>query len=128
VEWLDAVVDHTRAALPAEKLSIALYAGGWQWRSGRREQLTASEAVSLAKNLEAMLEWSENADAVHFRVDGAKGGIEVWYEDACSLVRKIERVRRAGVGTVALWHLGKQDPELFSALRAGRCERPPTRP
>lgn len=121
--WLDHLVQQALPAVSREKLSLAIYVGGWRWSGGSGEQVSFLEAHDLARELGVRVEWSEVDSVPYFRATSDEGPVEVWFEDGCSLSRKIALAKRFGLRGVGLWHLGKEDPALFEALRSqsARC-------
>ena len=122
VPWLREVIERTLRHVPPEKVSLALYVGGWQWNGSKRaKQLTHDAAVDLARSTGATVHRSEDDRTPHFRIEKAEGSTEVWFEDGCSLLQKARLAAEYDLAGIALWHLGKEDYRLFTTLRAREC-------
>jgi spore germination protein YaaH len=121
--WTRSLVENVLRSVPAQKLVLALYVGGWQWSKGKGEQVSFAESRALAKTLGAKRQWSSTDQVPFFEGASPSGRVSVWYEDACSLSRKIELVRELKLRGVALWRLGQEDPAFYDVLRgsAGSC-------
>lgn len=121
--WVEKLIAHNRSLVPPEKLSLAVYVGGWRWEAGNARQLPFAEAMAVSRSPGAELGWSQQ-DAVPFVRGGASApAVEVWFEDACSVLEKAKLARAYGLRGLSLWYLGNEDPALFPALRNGDCER-----
>ncbi len=117
-EWVRSLIEYTLTLVPPQRISLALYVGGWRWNGKPGLQISFSEAKNLAHSLGVPTEWSAKEGTRHFRVSSPEGTTEVWYEDACSLALKTSLAERYHLRGIALWHLAAEDPDLFAALRS----------
>jgi spore germination protein YaaH len=122
LSWVQALIEHALQSVPPEKLSLALYVGGWRWDGRPGAQVSFAEATDLARSLGAATERLPEDDVVHFHSASNGTRTEVWYEDACSLFHKAALAKRYHLRGIALWHLSEEDPRLFAALRSGGKE------
>jgi spore germination protein YaaH len=118
LSWLERLIEHQLRLVPVDKLSIAFYVGGWRWSGERATQLGHADAIALARQLGVEPQWSDAEAMPYFQAQSADGSVEVWFENACSLVEKARLAARYGVESIALWHLGKEDPAIHAALHA----------
>jgi spore germination protein YaaH len=114
--WLERLIEHQLKLVPADKLSIAFYVGGWHWTGHRARQIGHADAVALAQQFGVAPQWSDAEAMPYFRAQSADGTVEVWFENACSLIEKTRLAARHGVESIALWHIGKEDPTVHAAL------------
>lgn len=117
--WVRALLTNVLRSVPARKLVLAVYVGGWRWQNGHAEQIAFDEAMELARTTHAERGWSDADGVPFFKATTPDGALEVWYENACSLGHKVDLARQLGLRGVALWRLGQEDPALYAAVRDG---------
>jgi spore germination protein YaaH len=120
------VVDTARRALeriPSEKLVIALSLAATDWTAQgiawRARRVHFGKVEGLLSLREGELERDEESSMSFFRYRRDGETHEVWFEDAESLRRKVEALRKAGVRNVAFWYWGSRTPDLNSV---GLCQ------
>jgi spore germination protein len=117
VDWQAAELDGTMPGVPAAKmvLGIPLYARSW---SG--EQVTAGGYPSMVAQALRQPEVSYDYDfpAATPVLVSDPGGVatQLWFDDADSLLRKIDAVSSLGLGGVAAWVAGDEDPAFWSVI------------
>jgi spore germination protein YaaH len=127
--WVRGIVDYTRSAMPARKISLGvpLYgfhwvmpAGAGQWRG--RTSIYSATALVLAAN---PAEWVDAEHAPRVAFTGADGRHELWYEDARSVAGKLALASSRRLAGISCWALGQEDPALWDVLaRDYRIRRP----
>ena len=120
MDRVDDVVDYAVSATEASKLWLGIPNYGYDWRLPfvRGESLARSvgneEAVSLAKEKRAAIEYDEVAEAAFFRYfEKEENGVaehEVWFE----MLRLLESHELGGVG---IWNAMRYSPQLWQVLR-----------
>jgi spore germination protein YaaH len=117
VDWQAAELDGTMSGVPADKivLGIPLYARTW---SG--EQVTAGGYPSMVARAlgEADVSYDYDFPAATPVLVSDPGGVptQLWFDDADSLLRKIDAVSSLGLAGVAAWVAGDEDPEFWSVV------------
>jgi spore germination protein YaaH len=117
VDWQAAELDGTIPGVPAAKivLGIPLYARSW---SG--EQVTAGGDPSMVAQALSEPEVSYDYDfpAATPVLVSDPGGVatQLWFDDADSLLRKIDAVSSLGLGGAAAWVAGDEDPGFWSVI------------
>lgn len=105
--WVETLTQFALTQVPKEKLCVVLTLYGFDWGQGREGRAIGyEEAMRLATAHRAVKRRDPQTSSLHFqyKADGTRH--EVWFEDAVSLRRKITGLRRAGVLSIGLWHLG----------------------
>jgi spore germination protein YaaH len=111
-QWLgarvrEAGIDHVVAGLPTY---------GYRWRIGS-DSAAATVGYDEARALAALggtsLSRQPGSASMHART---ADGSEIWIPDAASLDTLAGIVRGAGVGTIALWRLGLEDPAIWTTV------------
>jgi spore germination protein YaaH len=117
VDWQAAELDGTMPGVPAAKivLGIPLYARCW---SG--EQVTAGGYASMVAHAlsEPDVSYDYDFPAATPVLLSDPGGVptQLWFDDADSLLRKIDAVSSLGLAGVAAWVAGDEDPAFWSVI------------
>ena len=119
--WFAEQVAGAARGIPAAKLVVAVGSYAYDWHNGGGDALSVEEAWQNARDSATV--------PVFDRVSGnssyaySEGGTRhvVWLLDAASVYNQIGFLHRAGVGSVALWRLGSEDPGLWALF--GRDHR-----
>ena len=113
--WIEKILKEALANIPREKISIAIALQGFEWSQDKVNRLTYRKIMQLIEKYRPYLRRSSDGVPyfVYYR-DGKK--CSVWFEDAKSLIRKINAVRMAGINKIAFWRIGGEDQNLYSKL------------
>ncbi|MFW5995979.1 MAG: glycosyl hydrolase family 18 protein [Halanaerobiaceae bacterium] len=114
--WVQTVIDYAIMEIPAENLRVALPFYGYDWPLDTGESakgLSYRQVMELKNDSGALLEWDQEACCPYFcyRCDGVEH--EVWFENKKSLLLKVELIKEYGLGGVAFWRLGLEDPDIW---------------
>ena len=110
--WEERVLAQALDQVPLALLEWGLPAFGWHWAPGEAPKLLDWAGWEpLARSFAP-----ERRDPDTAEIHLAFSGQEVWMNDAISLTAKLWPCRRAGVGDVALWSLGQEDPRLWALV------------
>jgi spore germination protein len=117
--WFREVLAHALRTVPPRKVLMGIPTYGYDWtgsRTGRSRDVTAREAPRLAAAKGSGLFWDPVAHAPWFTYCEDDLDHVVWYEDARCLQPKVAAVREAGLGGIAVWRLGAEEPAFWEAL------------
>ena len=103
------------ATLPAAKLTAGLPIYGYDW-VGEESADPISFVDAHAAAREARVEPRWDHGNVRFQFVDDEGKHQVWLTDAASVWNDARAAVAAGVGDVALWRLGGEDPGVWGAL------------
>ncbi|HUD91079.1 glycosyltransferase [Sphingobium sp.] len=114
-------VERLRAALgnvPASKTIVAVgnYAYDWTEGGGRADTLSIEDAWLSAHYSGAPIRFDPASGNPTFDYQQDGRVHHVWMLDAASAWNQIRAAQLSGVGGVALWRLGSEDPGFWSAL------------
>jgi spore germination protein YaaH len=71
--------------------------------------------MALASQYGATPQWDPATQESHFSyTDSAGVSHEVWFETAQALSGRIDLAKQHGFGNVGVWHLGNEDPRVWS--------------
>lgn len=117
LDWIESVTRYAVRVMPAEKVMIALPWYGYDWGTAGGKGVTWSEATGLALASGSTIE--RDADGEPFFRHGEN---EVWFQDAESYRRKVERILGAfpGIGGFAHWRAGAEDPAIWARVASLR--------
>jgi spore germination protein YaaH len=115
--WVEEVMRFTVSQIPPEKVRLGVAAHGYDWLGRQGTDLMWADAVALAEQHRATVQWDEGTHSPWFSYRDAAGRERtVWFENARSLAAKVEIAERSGVRAVRLWKLGGEDPEVWRVL------------
>lgn len=123
VDWFEACVRYACECMPRDKVIAGIPFYGYDWpATGPATSLTHKKASALIDCIKPdKIEWSEPWGTPFFTYieNGAKH--EVWFENVRSIEAKLDVCRKLGVGGVAAWRLGDEDPRFWEVI--GRYSR-----
>lgn len=124
-------VSHMADALkgvPANKVIVALGSYAYDWHDGAADPMTIEEAWLAASDSETRPTWDRASGNTGFAftddndANPATVGVrhDVWLIDAATSWNQMQVLRQMGIGSVALWRLGSEDPGFWTALGTWR--------
>lgn len=121
----DALAAATRAA-PAGRLAAGLAIYGYDWvGDDSADPISFVDAHAAAREARVTPRW-DRAGNVHLAYRDDEEAHQIWLTDAASVWNQARIAAAAGVGDVALWRLGGEDPGVWDALRhLGDAAPPP---
>ena len=118
----DYVDEHLRQAaahVAAGKLTAGLATYGYDWvDAAPARPLSFAEAQVAAREAQAEIRWDPSGDPWFTYADG-EGRHRVWMTDAATVWNQARIAADAGIGAIALWRLGGEDPGVWQALAGG---------
>jgi len=117
------VLDYAVTAIARQKIYLGVPTYGYDWPLPyvqgvtRAKSLSPVEATALAARYGAEIRYDDRAQAPHFRYRAADGTEhEVWFEDARSILAKLDLVAEYGFRGVGYWNLMRPFPQNFLLL------------
>lgn len=125
--FLGHVADMIKGTAPG-KVVVALGSYGYDWHEGHADALTIEEAWLAAHDSGTMPAWDKASGNVGFAYtddadtqDGTPAvRHDVWMLDAATSWNQMLMMRQLGLGSVALWRLGSEDPGFWDVLKTWR--------
>jgi len=124
--WFARAVADAAHGVSASKLVVTIGNYGYNWYPGGADPVTVEEAWQAARDSDAMPVFdpvSGNSGFAYEEDDHKKH--VVWFLDAASAYNQIAFLRRAGLGGIALWRLGAEDPGLWAIFGKSHPTLPP---
>lgn len=116
-------VDNLRRALAEakhDKLIVAVGSYAYDWHGDAADPMTIEEAWLAAHDSSAPIIFDTASGNSGFGFE--EGGVkhEVWMLDAAAIWNELKALRASGLGSIALWRLGSEDPGVWPAIAAFR--------
>jgi len=123
--WFARAVADAAHGVSASKLVVTIGSYGYNWYPGGGDPVTVEEAWQIARDSDAMPSFdpASGNSGFSYEEDGKKH--VVWFLDAASAYNQIGFLRRAGLGGIALWRLGSEDPGIWSIFGRSHPTLPP---
>ena len=125
---VEEVVQYAVSRIPNEKLVLGVPNYGYNWKlpfiqgESRAYSIGNAQAVDLAREKRAAIEFDETAAAPHFnyydRVNGGAEEHEVWFEDADSISSLISLVEEYGLDGIGVWNGTRWFAPLWQVINA----------
>ncbi|HKR92009.1 glycosyltransferase [Novosphingobium sp.] len=120
-DWFVERVATAERIIGGGKLVVALGSYAYDWHGGTADALTIEEAWLAAHESSAPVifdRFSGNAGFA-YEEDGGEQH-DVWMLDAATSWNQFQALKRLGIGAIAMWRLGSEDPGFWEDLRAFR--------
>lgn len=117
---IEYALDPEGGAVPPDKLLLGVPVYGYDWPAGGgwADAVTYAQTMARLGALQAhgagvTVRWHPGHRSPFFTYSGRT----VWYENAHSAAYKLLLAAEYGLGGVAFWRLGQEDPHLWDVLR-----------
>ncbi|GFE74808.1 glycosyltransferase [Novosphingobium sp. TCA1] len=126
--WFAQKLSHALAGLPRGKAIVALGEYAYNWHGGKADSMTVEEAWLDAHDSGTAPQYDPASGNAGYSYDDAFDGQnqsqsqrhDVWMLDAAATWNQMQILSRLGVGDIALWRLGSEDPGFWSTVKAWR--------
>lgn len=118
------VINYAVTAIPRQKILMGIPNYGYVWTLPYRpgtaaKALSNPGAVELAYEVGANIQYDLVAQAPFFRYYDSSGvQHEVWFEDARSILAKLELVNEFKLGGISYWTIGRYFPQNWLVLNS----------
>lgn len=126
--WYKDVLKFAATKVPRAKIQMGIPTYGYDWTgtwTGKSDDISPRDALALAKSKNATVCWDPASNECHFTYPVNYDEHHVWYEDADCLPLKLAAARESGIGGIAIWRLGTEEPAFWDYLAGTRT--PPRR-
>lgn len=119
--WVDQLLAYAVTVIPREKLILGVPSYGYDWApTGGKSNgrgITFEKAMSLANQHQSAVTIDGPSHSPTFQYEA--GGVlhHVWFENAESLKAKLDIANKWGIGGIAIWRLGREDPGTWQIIR-----------
>ena len=123
--WFAEAVARAARGIPRDRLVVAFGNYAYDWHDGGGDALDVEEAWQEAADSAAVPSWDTGSGNSGFAYSEGPSRHVVWLLDAASAYNQLRFLQRAGIGGVALWRLGSEDPGLWSIFGRDHRRLPP---
>lgn len=117
LDWFESCVKYATECMPAEKVIAGIPFYGYTWPAkGPATSLTHTKAQALIQRVKPSIQWNEQWATPWFTYTEKGVKWEAWFEDERSVQAKLDVCKKLGVGGVAIWRLGDEDPRFWEAI------------
>jgi spore germination protein YaaH len=115
--WVDEVLDYAATVLPPEKTWMGVHFYGYDWVGSSAEGLEWQQVIKRLAGSGALVARNEPGEAWFTYDDGRR---TVYFTDAAALAERLDFAfaRHSAIAGIAIWRLGGEDPQNWTALRA----------
>jgi spore germination protein len=128
--WIEAVTEYARTVVDPSKVMLGVHFYGYDWPPGGSatarpwriiEDIINQQGVTVnfvERNAQGRVEES------YFNYRTAQGTRTVWFMTETGLQSKIRTVQEADLAGIAIWQLGYEKPEYWTAVRENMVQDP----
>ncbi|MFZ5816851.1 MAG: glycosyl hydrolase family 18 protein [Bacillota bacterium] len=118
VGWVEKVASFASSQMEPGKVLLGIAAYGYDWAVGttRGRGLSAPQARALAAKHGAEIQWDGAAQVPFFTYNDNGTERIVYFESAESTGPKLDLVTKYGLGGIAIWRLGLEDPGIWPVI------------
>lgn len=118
--WFTQKVASATRGIDPNKVIIALGNYGYDWHDGKADGLAVEEAWLSAHDSFAMPSFVPGAGNAGFSFMENGSRHDVWFLDAAASWNQMNILSKMGLGNIALWRMGSEDPGFWQAVGAWR--------
>ncbi|MBK0382267.1 glycosyltransferase [Pedobacter sp. SD-b] len=118
-DWVEEKLDKICREIPSSKVVLAIAGYGFDWpENGVGINMTYQTAISNAQQYQAKVVFDPLSANLHYNyTDNHQTKHEVYFTDAATNFNIMRKADDWGVGGIALWRLGSEDPRLWKFFR-----------
>lgn len=122
INWVQSVVEYATRTISPDRILLGLAAYGYDWPTsdgravGMGRMLGEPYLAEVARSSRAAIIWDDRAQVPYFKYWRGTQERTVYFENKYSAAFKLELARKFGLGGVAVWRLGLEDPGLWRLL------------
>jgi len=119
ITWVEPIIKFATTVIPASKVYMGVPLYGYDWAQGKgASAVSFTQAANLMAQYHATRQWSAKDGEPFFTYTDAAGTHHtVWYNDAQALQARLPLIGKYGLGGVAFWSFGNEDPGIWQAMR-----------
>ena len=124
INEVERVLKYAVSVIPSRKILMGMPNYGYDWtlpyrRGSRANAISNLQAVNLAINNGATIQYDEKAQAPFFYYTGENGARHVvWFDDARSLTARLKLIEKYNLGGVSYWTINRLFRTNWYTLRA----------
>lgn len=118
--WLKKVIDYSLRSVPPEKLSLGVPLYYWQWNdtTGQRVGIGGRKGLyNVFKKHKVTVGYSAEHETPYLTYWRRSKKYVIWYENAQSIEKKMDLVKRYNLHGFSAWALGLELPTIYAAIQ-----------
>jgi spore germination protein YaaH len=123
--WMEDVVRFATSTVPSNRVYAGIHFYGHDWGAGTCTSVTWEtaqqrfDAHGTVRHWQGKSGWRREVAEPWFAYNDVAGQRHtVWYADGGSVRQRLDLVEKYGLGGIALWRLGGEDPAAWEAIAA----------
>ncbi|MBR6719819.1 MAG: LysM peptidoglycan-binding domain-containing protein [Clostridia bacterium] len=119
------VVNYALSEIPQNKIWMGVPNYGYDWTlpyvsgESRARAISNVAAINIARRYGVPIRFNETSASPYFNYTDSSGrNHEVWFEDARSILAKLDLVSEKGLSGIGIWNLMNSFPTLFTIINA----------
>jgi len=121
--WMEEVMAFATSVVAPNRVYVGLHLYGHDWTGGSGSSTAWEDVQPLINAQGAVPQWQDTdargravAEPWFTYTDSLGQPHEVWYANGASIAARLQLVRQYGLGGVAVWRLGGEDPANWLAI------------
>ncbi|RLC92427.1 MAG: glycoside hydrolase, partial [Chloroflexi bacterium] len=121
--WMEDVMALATSAVPPNRVYVGLHFYGYDWGENSVNSLTWENAQALITAYRVTPQWKTASgwgravsEPWFAYTDGEGHSHQAWYADENSIKARLRLVQQYGLGGIAVWRLGGEDPANWSVI------------
>ena len=123
IGWVEDVVAYALRTAPAERISVGIPFYGYAWTRGRPPARATTWEAAFRLVEQFGIEPARDAASAELRLELDVTGLprqELYVSDASTTAARLAALAGSGIGGVAIWGVGGEDPANWQVLREQR--------
>lgn len=120
INWVEENIKYALEYIPSKKIILGIANYGYDWKkSGKAEDISAKEAVIIAKNRGAEIKWHNTYQTPYYYYwDNQGEKHEVWFENSHSTSFKLNLVKKYNLKGIGIWKLGNSSHKFWDTIES----------
>ncbi len=119
-DWFEKTLDKRMRALAPSHTIVGVGSYGYDWNSGRADDLSFEDAVVAAHDSEATIDFDDATNNPHFSyIEDDHTTHDVWFLDAVTAYNQMHASDIYRPAGYALWRIGTEDPSIWEVMGRG---------
>jgi spore germination protein YaaH len=116
--WVENSVHYMVTKIPPEKMILGVPFYGRYWNNQQKGGgIYYPQAVNLVDENNGSIRYDAVSSSMVANLSTVKGPTEIWFDNAQTLKQKIQLVNKYHLAGWGGWHLGQEDPQLWTLLK-----------
>ena len=115
-DWINAIIEYSLSKCERKKLVSVLKVSGMVWSESGTVSIQYDEVMKLLQEHQIAVQIDPRGQTPYFEYSDGNTNYTVFYENAASLMSKMNGILKQKLAGVVFWSIGRQDPALIQQL------------